>query len=801
MKRILINATHSEEIRSALVEGQVLYDLDIENRIKQQKKANIYLGVITRVESSLEAVFVDYGVERHGFLPIKEIADNYKSQDDTIKVGANVIVQVEKEERGNKGASLTTYISLAGRYLVLLPNNPDGGGISRRIEGVQREEVRNTIKQLNIPEQHNIIVRTAVIGHTTEELQWDINYLVQLWDSIEVEAKKAKAPHFLFQESNIIIRSIRDYLRPSIGEVLIDDPDAYNLAMAFVGQVMPEYQNKVKLYNESVPLFNNFQIERQIETVFEREVKLPSGGSIIIDMTEALTAVDVNSARATRGGDIEETALNTNLEAADEIARQLRLRDLGGLVVIDFIDMLVAKNRYAIEDRVRRALKMDRARIQTSKISNFGLMEMSRQRIRPSLDETIFNPCPRCNGLGRIRGMRSLALSILRLVEEEAQKEGSQEIRVFSSIDLCTFLLNEKRSLLENIEKIHGVYVTIVPQLNMHTPHYEIVRIRDQDNSASSASYALKREDISEEESESKAEKVAIIPKPAIQTMLPSEAPPGKPKPSKKTEKSESLLSKILAFFTSEPKKQIKNSKNANGKQQTRKGRGSSNPTNAVGKKPRQQRGKSAAKPSPIKNSQASKTQKTTRATEIIRQKNKATYTQTALEEKTNKRKPNTTTDSKDKPKTEKPQTNRKPRQRKRKDPDGELKAILDRVEPKTELVKANAEDVVAKEASTQKSEGPIVVSLKADTPTEAELGEKLVAKESLTENQITSEKTTPEVEPVDKFVESQTSVEENTKQETVSGQPKSEVTKPVYKRPANDPRNKRKAEAEKTES
>ena len=850
MKRILINATHPEEIRSALVDGQSLFDLDIENRVKQQKKANIYLGTITRIESSLEAAFVDYGAERHGFLPLKEVSDNYKAKDGTVKVGTEIIAQVEKEERGNKGASLTTYLSLAGRYLVLLPNNPQGGGISRRIEGAQREEVRNTIKQLDVPKQHNIIVRTAVIGHSTEELQWDINYLVQLWDSIEAEAKKSKAPHFLFQESNIIIRSIRDYLRPSIGEVLIDEPDAYNLAMAFIGQVMPEYQNKVKLYNESVPLFNHYQIERQIETAFEREVKLPSGGSIVIDMTEALTAVDVNSAKATRGGDIEETALNTNLEAADEVAKQLRLRDLGGLVVIDFIDMLAAKNRHAIEDRMRRALKIDRARIQTSKISNFGLMEMSRQRLRPSLDETIFNSCPRCDGLGRIRGMRSLALSILRLVEEEAQKEGSQEIRVFSSVDLCTFLLNEKRSLLDNVEKIHAVRITILPQLNMSTPHYEIVRIRDQDNVNNETSYSIKREASEAEQYVRQVNKIEPIAQPAIRPTLPSKAPPAPKKEKETAEKSGGLFSQIMAWFSSDTKEDEKKDNKKNTRQQgQRKGRGNNNNNNnSANKKPRQPRGKANDKTSAPKNTANNKAAGTTRATEIIRQKNRASYSETEQAKKpapkNNRRKvggdiaeTNNSQDENQKP-VEKPQSTRKPRQRVRKEPEGELREVLDRVEPKAEVAK----EVQAEQPQDAKQE-PIIVSLKseveptADTAKTADNENKETTDEKKTEKPkpkaprkprakkaepSKQTETTEEVKKVEEVKEQKSekpkepkqvemAVEVEDKPAPVSkAKPKvdtkvdevpTEAERPKYQRPANDPRNKRKVEEEKPES
>ena len=405
MKRMLINATQPEEIRVAMVDGQRLYDLDLENRTREQRKANVYKGKITRVEPSLEAAFVDYGADRHGFLPLKEISREYFSKkpsdvegrikiQDVIKEGLEVVVQVEKEERGNKGAALTTFVSLAGRYLVLMPNNPRAGGISRRIEGDERTELREAIRDLVTPSGMGIIVRTAGIGRSSEELQWDQDYLLQLWNTIKEEAQNCKAPHFLFQESNVIIRAVRDYLRQDVGEVIIDNREAYELATAFIQQVMPNFHSRVKFYEDSIPLFNRYQIENQIETAFEREVKLPAGGSIVIDVTEALVSIDINSARATRGSDIEDTALRTNLEAADEIARQLRLRDMGGLIVIDFIDMNSSKNQRDVENRMRDALEIDRARVQVGRISRFGLLEMSRQRLRPSLEETTSRVCP-----------------------------------------------------------------------------------------------------------------------------------------------------------------------------------------------------------------------------------------------------------------------------------------------------------------------------------------------------------------------------------------------------------------------
>ena len=455
MKKMLINATHKEELRVALVDGQRMYDLDIENRTRIQKKSNIYLGKITRVEPSLEAAFVEFGGDRHGFLPMKEIAREYfkkKHSDgdgrmkirDLVKEGTEVIVQVDKEERGNKGAALTTFISLAGRYLVLMPNNPRAGGISRRIEGDERSELRDALDGLEIPNGMGVIVRTAGIGRSTEELRWDLNYLTQLWDAVKAASKEEKAPALLLQESNVIIRAIRDYLRDDIDQVMIDSPEAYQLALTFVNHIMPQYQSRLQLYEDTTPMFNRFQIESQIETAFQREVRLPSGGSIVIDPTEALVSIDINSARATRGSDIEETALNTNLEAADEIARQLRLRDMGGLIVIDFIDMLAARNQREVENRIRDALKIDRARVQVGRISRFGLLEMSRQRLRPSLGETSAISCPRCSGQGTIRDTKSLALAILRLLEEEAIKERSAEVRAIVPVPVAAYLLNSQ---------------------------------------------------------------------------------------------------------------------------------------------------------------------------------------------------------------------------------------------------------------------------------------------------------------------------------------------------------------------
>lgn len=548
MKRMLVNATQAEELRVAMVDGQKLYDLDIEVPSREQKKANIYKGRITRIEPSLEACFVDYGSERHGFLPLKEISRSYFKPGadlsgrinirDVLSEGQEIVIQVDKEERGNKGAALTTFISLAGRFMVLMPNNPRAGGVSRRVEGDDRDELREAMSALQIPDGMGVIIRTAGVGRSVEELQWDMDYLVQVWQAIEKAAAERSGPFLIYQESNVIIRALRDYVRTDIGEILVDDEKMFHEAQAFMQQVMPQSLSRLKFYEDRVPLFTRFQIESQIAAAFSREVRLPSGGALVIDHTEALVAIDVNSSRATKGGDIEETALRTNLEAADEVARQLRLRDLGGLIVIDFIDMTPQKNQREVEDRLRDALKMDRARVQVGRLSRFGLMEMSRQRLRPSLGESTQVVCPRCAGEGRIRGVESMSLSILRLIEEEAMKERTARVVAQMPVEVATFLLNEKRAIISTIEKRCGIELVLVPNPHMDTPQYEIQRLRDDEIRQAgpvSASYKL----VTEPEApvvpgaEAKREPAA---EPAVRTITPaSPAPVSAPAIERKT--------------------------------------------------------------------------------------------------------------------------------------------------------------------------------------------------------------------------------------------------------------------------
>ncbi len=525
MDKMLINATQAEEIRVALVKGQYLFDLDIERHGQEKKKANIYKGRVTRVEPSLEAVFVEYGAKRQGFLPLKEIAPDYQrdakrskpdqklSVKDLIKEGQELMVQIEKEERGTKGAALSTYITLAGCYLVLLPNNPNAGGISRRIEGEHREELRDIMRRLQIPEGMGVIVRTAGMGKDLEDLQWDLDVLANQWHAIKDVNAQRPAPFLIHQEGDVIIRSIRDNLRKSIDEIIVDDPEAFIKTKNYIEQVKPDFGSRVKLYQDTIPLFTRYQVESQIESAYRRTVPLPSGGSLVIDRTEALVSVDINSAKSTGGTNIEATALNTNIEAANEIARQLRLRDLGGLVVIDFIDMTPIRNQREVENCLREALRSDRARIQIGRISRFGLLEMSRQRLRLSLGEASQETCPRCNGRGAIRGIESLALSMVRLIEEESLKQYTKEVRVQLPVNVATFLINEKREAMLEIEKRHSIRVLIIPNPHMESPHYSIDRIRTMDSDGGKkASYQL-----------------VETPEIVEQVVSPKEKPPEKP--------------------------------------------------------------------------------------------------------------------------------------------------------------------------------------------------------------------------------------------------------------------------------
>ncbi|MFV8462884.1 ribonuclease E [Vibrio campbellii] len=542
MKRMLINATQKEELRVALVDGQRLFDLDIESPGHESKKANIYKGRITRIEPSLEAAFVDYGAERHGFLPLKEIAREYfpegytyqgrPSIKEVLKEGQEVIVQVEKEERGSKGAALTTFISLAGSYLVLMPNNPRAGGISRRIEGDERTQLKAALSTLELPQGMGLIVRTAGVGKSAEELEWDLNVLLNHWGAIKQASDSNAAPFLIHQESNVIVRAIRDYLRRDIGEILIDSNTIFERAQAHIQLIRPDFMNRVKKYDGEVPLFSHYQIESQIESAFQREVRLPSGGSIVIDPTEALTSIDINSARATKGGDIEETALNTNLEAADEIARQLRLRDLGGLVVIDFIDMTPVRHQREVESRLRDAVRLDRARVQIGRISRFGLLEMSRQRLSPSLAEASHHICPRCTGTGVVRDNESLALSVLRLIEEEALKDNTAQVLAVVPVPIASYLLNEKRRSVNHIEKNQEVKITVVPNSDMETPHFEVIRVREGEE-FDLLSYLLpkKLDALKEAESKEPAEQ-AIRPKKIEEPALKGFAAPAQSAPT-----------------------------------------------------------------------------------------------------------------------------------------------------------------------------------------------------------------------------------------------------------------------------
>lgn len=558
MKRMLFNATQPEELRVAIVDGQKLIDLDIETVGKEQRKSNIYKAVITRLEPGLEAAFVDYGGDRHGFLPYKEISPNCFGQkanlsshriQDLLREGQELIVQVDKDERGTKGAALTTYISLAGRYLVLMPNNPDSGGISRRISAEERTELREVIAQLQVPTGMSIIARTAGIGRNEEELQWDLNYLVQLWRAIEEAAKNQSGVFLIYQESSLVIRAIRDYFHHEIGEILIDNPEIYEQACQFMAHVMPGNVDRLKLYQDDVPLFSRFQIEHQIETAYSRQVSLPSGGAIVIDHTEALVSIDVNSARAIRGTDIENTAFNTNLEAADEVARQLRLRDLGGLVVIDFIDMEITRNQREVESRLHEALRLDRARVQVGKISRFGLLELSRQRLRPSLGESNYITCSRCHGTGHIRGTDSSALHILRIIQEEAMKEHTSALHVQLPVDVATFLLNEKRSDIHNIEARLKVNIILIPNIYLETPNYKITRLRHEDIKSTEIhpSYELVEKVAEEIAFPAKTQETkATRPQAAVKGITPAQPAPLR---EEKPREQVSFLDKFFSWF------------------------------------------------------------------------------------------------------------------------------------------------------------------------------------------------------------------------------------------------------------
>ncbi|WP_416308411.1 ribonuclease E [Neptunicella sp. SCSIO 80796] len=623
MKRMLINATQQEELRVALVDGQTLFDLDIESPGHEQKKANIYKGKITRVEPSLEAAFVDYGADRHGFLPLKEIARNYFPKGytfegrpnirDVIKEGQEVIVQIDKEERGQKGAALTTFISLAGSYLVLMPNNPRAGGISRRIEGDERTDLKQSLSKLELPNGMGLIVRTAGVGKSYEELAWDLNVLINHWAAIDEAANSRPAPFLIHQESNVIVRAIRDYLRRDIGEILIDKQRVFEQAKQHIELVRPDFINRLKMYTGDVPLFSHYQIESQIESAFQREVRLPSGGSIVIDPTEALTSIDINSARATKGGDIEETALNTNLEAADEIGRQLRLRDLGGLLVIDFIDMTPVRHQREVENRMKEAVAHDRARVQLGRISRFGLLEMSRQRLRPSLGESSHNVCPRCDGHGTVRGTESLALSILRLLEEESLKGNTRQIEAQLPVDVATYLLNEKRRSIRGIEKSQNVELIIIPNPNMETPHYKVTRLKADEVSDELSYHRNLVEAPSLDSGRSSSEPVKRE-QPALQGIVaPTKAAPVAQAPVTPAKASiwTKLVDSIKAAFAAEPEAPVKTeTRNTRSKQErsgNRKPRNERNNRNRNNKGERAPRERQATpKNQPDKN-QASK--------------------------------------------------------------------------------------------------------------------------------------------------------------------------------------------------
>ncbi|MEM7082733.1 MAG: Rne/Rng family ribonuclease [Pseudomonadota bacterium] len=585
MKRMLVNATQPEELRVAMVDGQKLYDLDIEVPSREQKKSNIYKGKITRIEPSLEAAFVDYGAARHGFLPLKEISRTYfkKKADagkrinirDVLEEGQELVVQVEKEERGNKGAALTTFISLAGRFMVLMPNNPRAGGVSRRIEGADRNELRDALSSLTIPKGMGVIVRTAGVGRSEEELAWDLDYLISVWNAIESAVDSRKAPFLVYQESNAIIRALRDHLSNDTGEIVIDDESICNEAREFIERVMPHNARKLKHYTESTPLFTRFQIESQIESAFSHKVDLPSGGSIVIDATEALVSIDINSARATRGDDIETTAFNTNLEAADAIARQLRIRDMGGLIVIDFIDMNQSRNQREVENRLREAVKVDRARVQIGRISRFGLLEMSRQRLRPSLEESSNIVCPRCNGQGVIRDVESLALAILRLLGEEVRKDHTAKVIANVPVEVASFLLNEKRDWVNNLEQKNGTDIVITPDPRLQTPNYSIRRVRGDEANLpenSSASYQLIGDGTEEEtESGSSRDRTPKPQQPAVSGIVPT-GPAPTPVRKEATVEKAGLIATIKSWFSSSDEEKDSSANDKSKPQRSRQG-------------------------------------------------------------------------------------------------------------------------------------------------------------------------------------------------------------------------------------
>ena len=707
---MLINATQQEELRVALVDGQKLYDLDIESPGHEQKKANIYKGTITRVEPSLEAAFVDYGADRHGFLPLKEIAKTYFPKDykydgrpnikEVIKEGTEVIVQIDKEERGQKGAALTTFVSLAGSYLVLMPNNPRAGGISRRIEGEERTELKAALSELSLPHGMGLIVRTAGVGKSSEELKWDLGVLIHHWEAISQAAESKPAPFLIHQESNVIVRAIRDYLRRDVGEILIDNKAIFDKALQHVQLVRPDFVSRVKQYTGDVPLFSHYQIESQIESAFQREVRLPSGGSIVIDPTEALTSIDINSARATKGGDIEETAYNTNLEAADEIARQLRLRDLGGLVVIDFIDMSPVKHQREVENRMKDAVRSDRARIQLGKISRFGLLEMSRQRLRPSLGESAHNVCPRCDGHGTIRGIESLALSILRIMEEECIKDNTGQIEAQMPVSVATYLLNEKRPAIQKLEANHKVNLLVIPNPNLETPKFQILRRKAAEVVTD---YSYKLELVAEQETaaDTPAAKVAKREEPVLQGMsAPGQAPTPATPVVKEEAKEAGLLSKLGAWISGlftppepekpEPKKPVRKHntnkrRNNRNDRKDRKDRTGERSEKSGERNERNNRSRNNKRNRPNQENRADKNANTTEAvaTEQVKEK--------AVESKAN-----------DKPKAP---VNKKPQQRRNRRPARNSVRVADdnAVAKETKAVKDKVEQAPSTESKTTK--------------------------------------------------------------------------------------------------